>query len=46
VRRGEYQRVVHRPGGGATSIEGIISTCRGNAGSSWSEMIGKYPYGE
>jgi hypothetical protein len=32
-------------GGGATSIEGIISTRRGNAGS-WTGMIGKSPIGE
>ncbi|MES9890841.1 MAG: hypothetical protein ABW165_07340 [Candidatus Thiodiazotropha sp.] len=31
-------------GGGATSIEGVISTRRGNA-SSWTSMIGKSPYG-
>jgi hypothetical protein len=32
-------------GGGATSINGIISTRRGNAGS-WTSMIGKQPFGE
>jgi hypothetical protein len=32
-------------GGGATSIDGIISTRRGNAGS-WAPMIGKSPIGE
>jgi len=32
-------------GGGATSIDGIISTRRGNAGS-WTAMIGKAPFGE
>jgi hypothetical protein len=32
-------------GGGATSIDGIISTRRGNAGS-WTTMIGKSPIGE
>jgi hypothetical protein len=32
-------------GGSATSIDGIISTCRGNAGS-WIAMIGKSPVGE
>lgn len=32
-------------GGGATSIDGVISTRRGNAGS-WSPMIGKLPIGE
>jgi Tc toxin complex TcA C-terminal TcB-binding domain len=32
-------------GGGATSIDGIISTRRGNA-SSWTPMIGKPPFGE
>jgi hypothetical protein len=32
-------------GGGATSIDGIISTRRGNAGS-WTAMIGKAPYGQ
>jgi hypothetical protein len=31
-------------GGGATSIDGVISTRRGNA-SSWTSMIGKLPYG-
>jgi hypothetical protein len=31
-------------GGGATSIDGVISTRRGNA-SSWTSMIGKSPYG-
>jgi hypothetical protein len=32
-------------GGAATSIDGIISTRRGNAGS-WMSMIGKSPFGE
>jgi hypothetical protein len=32
-------------GGSATSIDGIISTRRGNAGS-WTAMIGKSPIGE
>jgi len=32
-------------GGGATSIDGVISTRRGNAGS-WIAMIGKHPFGE
>jgi hypothetical protein len=32
-------------GGGATSIDGVISTRRGNAGS-WTAMIGKSPIGE
>jgi hypothetical protein len=32
-------------GGGATSIDGIISTRRGNAGS-WLPMIGKSPIGQ
>jgi hypothetical protein len=32
-------------GGSATSIDGIISTRRGNAGS-WTTMIGKSPIGE
>jgi hypothetical protein len=32
-------------GGGATSIDGIISTRRGNAGS-WTSMIGKRPAGD
>jgi hypothetical protein len=32
-------------GGGATSIDGVISTRRGNAGS-WTAMIGKSPVGE
>jgi hypothetical protein len=32
-------------GGGATSIDGIISTRRGNAGS-WTAMIGKAPFGD
>src|SRR5262249_18373487 len=32
-------------GGGATSIDGIISTLKGNAGS-WTSMIGKPPFGE
>jgi len=32
-------------GGGATSIDGIISTRRGNAGS-WTTMIGKSPIGK
>jgi Tc toxin complex TcA C-terminal TcB-binding domain len=32
-------------GGGATSIDGVISTRRGNA-SSWISMIGKSPYGD
>jgi len=31
-------------GGGSTSIDGVISTRRGNA-SSWVSMIGKAPYG-
>jgi hypothetical protein len=32
-------------GGSATTIDGIISTRRGNAGS-WKAMIGRYPVGE
>jgi hypothetical protein len=32
-------------GGGATSIDGVISTRRGNAGS-WTAMIGKAPFGD
>jgi hypothetical protein len=32
-------------GGSATSIEGTISTLKGNAGS-WTSMIGKAPFGE
>jgi hypothetical protein len=32
-------------GGAASSIDGIISTRRGNAGS-WTSMIGKSPLGE
>jgi len=32
-------------GGGANSIDGVISTRRGNA-SSWLEIIGKAPFGE
>lgn len=32
-------------GGGSTSIDGIISTLKGNAGS-WTSMIGKSPVGE
>ncbi len=32
-------------GGGATSVDGVISTRRGNAGS-WTTMIGKPPIGE
>jgi hypothetical protein len=32
-------------GGGATSIDGIISTRKGNAGS-WTAMLGKSPLGE
>jgi hypothetical protein len=32
-------------GGGSSSIDGIISTRRGNAGS-WTAMIGKSPFGE
>jgi hypothetical protein len=32
-------------GGGATSIDGVISTRRGNAGS-WTAMIGKTPFGD
>ncbi|MFX0201850.1 MAG: hypothetical protein ACFFCW_37545, partial [Candidatus Hodarchaeota archaeon] len=32
-------------GGGATSIDGVISTRRGNAGS-WISMINKSPFGE
>jgi hypothetical protein len=32
-------------GGGASSIDGVISTRRGNAGS-WTAMIGKSPFGE
>jgi hypothetical protein len=31
-------------GGGATSLDGIISTRRGNAGS-WTSMIGRAPFG-
>lgn len=32
-------------GGGAASIDGVISTRRGNAGS-WTAMLGKAPFGE
>jgi hypothetical protein len=32
-------------GGGATSVDGVIGTRRGNAGS-WTAMIGKRPAGE
>lgn len=32
-------------GGGATTIDGVISTRRGNAGS-WTTAIGKYPVGK
>ena len=32
-------------GGAATSIDGVISTRRGNAGS-WTGMLGKAPFGE
>jgi hypothetical protein len=32
-------------GGGANSIDGVISTCRGNAGS-WTSMIGRAPFGK
>ena len=32
-------------GGGATTVDGVISTRRGNAGS-WTAMIGKAPVGE
>ncbi|HEX9652534.1 MAG TPA: hypothetical protein VGA99_02390 [bacterium] len=32
-------------GGGATTIDGVISTRRGN-GASWNSMIGKTPAGE
>jgi len=32
-------------GGGATSIDGVISTRKGNAGS-WTAIIGKAPFGE
>ena len=32
-------------GGGATSIDGVISTRQGNAGS-WTSMIGKSPAGD
>lgn len=32
-------------GGGANSIDGIISTRKGNAGS-WTAMVGKSPFGE
>ncbi|MBB3188947.1 neuraminidase-like domain-containing protein [Halomonas cerina] len=32
-------------GGGATSIDGVLSTRRGNA-SSWAAMIGKSPFGK
>jgi hypothetical protein len=32
-------------GGGAASIDGVISTRRGNAGS-WTAMMGKAPFGE
>jgi hypothetical protein len=39
------QGEIGKVGGSATSIDGIISTRRGNAGS-WTEMIGKSPAGE
>jgi hypothetical protein len=32
-------------GGGAISIDGVISTRRSNAGS-WTAMLGKSPFGE
>ena len=32
-------------GGGATSVDGVVSTRRGNAGS-WTSVIGKSPAGE
>lgn len=35
----------NKAGGSATSIDGVISTRRGNAGS-WTAMIGKSPFGE
>jgi hypothetical protein len=38
-------RVIRRLGGGASSVEGFISTRAGNAGS-WLSMIGKPPEGE
>jgi predicted deacylase len=43
-----HYRAAEEPGtvgGSATSVDGIISTRRGNAGS-WSAMIGKSPIGE
>ncbi len=39
------QEEAGKVGGSATSIDGIISTRRGNAGS-WTAMIGKSPVGE
>jgi hypothetical protein len=39
------QNGVGTVGGGSSSIDGIISTRRGNAGS-WLAMIGKSPFGE
>ncbi|ASC73433.1 hypothetical protein XM38_044000 [Halomicronema hongdechloris C2206] len=39
------QNGIGKLGGGAQSIDGIISTRRGNAGS-WLAMLGKSPFGE
>ena len=45
TEQGSTAPVPKPPGGGATSIDGVISTRRGNAGS-WTAMIGKSPCGE
>jgi hypothetical protein len=39
------QGAAGKVGGSATTIDGIISTRRGNAGS-WTALIGKSPVGE
>lgn len=31
---------------GATTVDGVLSTCRGNAPSGWTAMIGQSPFGE
>jgi hypothetical protein len=45
IEKGSAAPIPVPPGGGATSIDGIISTRRGNAGG-WASMIGKFAAGE
>jgi hypothetical protein len=42
AEQGDWKNAI---GGGATSVDGVISTRRGNVGS-WTSMIGKSPTGE